>query len=157
MNRRILHNPQAVVSSPLRSPRNRFARFRRDGAIRHPGEDGLPRPVLPLRRTIPMASTRKIGRDARTGEFIPVKVARQRKSTAVVEKRVTTADIAKSQVQATMILMGMVCILLRLCDRAQIVGQSEQFLQLPADLHQHQNSTKLAKRLFSSLQKLGAA
>lgn len=74
-----------------------------------------------------------------------------------VEKRVTTADIAKSQVQATMILMGMVCILLRLCDRAQIVGQSEQFLQLPADLHQHQNSTKLAKRLFSSLQKLGAA
>lgn len=104
-----------------------------------------------------MASTRKIGRDARTGEFIPVKVARQRKSTAVVEKRVTTADIAKSQVQATMILMGMVCILLRLCDRAQIVGQSEQFLQLPADLHQHQNSTKLAKRLFSSLQKLGAA
>lgn len=32
-----------------------------------------------------MASTRKIGRDARTGEFIPVKVARQRKSTAVVE------------------------------------------------------------------------
>jgi hypothetical protein len=32
-----------------------------------------------------MATTRKIGRDARTGEFIPVKVAQQRKSTAIVE------------------------------------------------------------------------
>jgi len=32
-----------------------------------------------------MAATRKIGRDARTGRIIPVKVAQQRKSTAVVE------------------------------------------------------------------------
>jgi hypothetical protein len=30
-------------------------------------------------------ATRKIGRDARTGEFIPVKVAQSRESTAVVE------------------------------------------------------------------------
>lgn len=29
--------------------------------------------------------TRKIGRDARTGEFIPVKEAQRRKSTTVVE------------------------------------------------------------------------
>lgn len=29
--------------------------------------------------------TRKIGRDAKTGKFIPVKVAQKRKSTAVVE------------------------------------------------------------------------
>lgn len=29
--------------------------------------------------------TYKVGRDAKTGEFIPVKEARQRKSTAVVE------------------------------------------------------------------------
>jgi hypothetical protein len=29
--------------------------------------------------------TRKIGRDARTGEFIPVKVAERRSATAVVE------------------------------------------------------------------------
>jgi len=29
--------------------------------------------------------TRKIGRDARTGKFIPVKEAQRRKSTAVVE------------------------------------------------------------------------
>ena len=29
--------------------------------------------------------TRKIGRDARTGKFIPVKEAKRRKSTAVVE------------------------------------------------------------------------
>jgi hypothetical protein len=29
--------------------------------------------------------TRKIGRDARTGKFIPVKVAERRKGTAVVE------------------------------------------------------------------------
>ncbi|MGJ0508215.1 MAG: hypothetical protein ACR652_14070 [Methylocystis sp.] len=32
-----------------------------------------------------MANTRKIGRDAKTGEFIPVKVAQGRKATAVVE------------------------------------------------------------------------
>jgi hypothetical protein len=32
-----------------------------------------------------MAGTRKIGRDARNGRFIPVKVAQSRKSTAVVE------------------------------------------------------------------------
>ena len=32
-----------------------------------------------------MAKTRKIGRDAETGEFIPVKVASRRKATAVVE------------------------------------------------------------------------
>lgn len=32
-----------------------------------------------------MAKTFKVGRDARTGEFIPVKQAQQRKSTAVVE------------------------------------------------------------------------
>jgi hypothetical protein len=31
------------------------------------------------------SSTRKIGRDARTGEFIPVKEAQRRKSTTVVE------------------------------------------------------------------------
>jgi len=30
--------------------------------------------------------TRLAGRDARTGQFIPVKEARQRKSTAVVER-----------------------------------------------------------------------
>ena len=32
-----------------------------------------------------MAKTRKVGRDARTGKFIPVKEAQRRKSTAVVE------------------------------------------------------------------------
>ena len=32
-----------------------------------------------------MAKTRKIGRDAETGEFIPVKEARRRKKTAIVE------------------------------------------------------------------------
>lgn len=32
-----------------------------------------------------MAKARKIGRDARDGRFIPVKVAQRRKSTAVVE------------------------------------------------------------------------
>ncbi|MCY4555629.1 MAG: hypothetical protein OXF79_04475 [Chloroflexi bacterium] len=32
-----------------------------------------------------MANTRKIGRDARTGKFIPVKAAQRRKATAVVE------------------------------------------------------------------------
>ena len=32
-----------------------------------------------------MAKTRKIGRDARTGKFIPVKEAERRKSTTVVE------------------------------------------------------------------------
>lgn len=32
-----------------------------------------------------MAKTRKIGRDAKTGEFIPVAVARRRKATAIVE------------------------------------------------------------------------
>jgi len=31
-------------------------------------------------------STRKIGRDAKTGKFIPVKKAEKRKSTSVVEK-----------------------------------------------------------------------
>jgi hypothetical protein len=31
------------------------------------------------------SKTRKIGRDARTGRFIPVKEANRRKSTAVVE------------------------------------------------------------------------
>jgi len=31
------------------------------------------------------SKTRKIGRDARTGKFIPVKEAERRKSTAVVE------------------------------------------------------------------------
>lgn len=30
-------------------------------------------------------ANRKVGRDARNGQFIPVKVAKQRKSTAVVE------------------------------------------------------------------------
>ena len=30
-------------------------------------------------------ATRKIGRDARNGQFIPVKVARIRKDTAIVE------------------------------------------------------------------------
>jgi hypothetical protein len=30
-------------------------------------------------------ATRKIGRDAKTGEFIPVKTAERRKDTAVVE------------------------------------------------------------------------
>jgi hypothetical protein len=30
-------------------------------------------------------TTRKIGRDARTGEFIPVREAQSRKSTAIVE------------------------------------------------------------------------
>ncbi len=30
-------------------------------------------------------ATRKIGRDARNGRFIPVKTAQQRKATAVVE------------------------------------------------------------------------
>lgn len=32
-----------------------------------------------------MPKTRKIGRDARTGKFIPVKVAQKRKATSVVE------------------------------------------------------------------------
>lgn len=32
-----------------------------------------------------MATTRKIGRDARTGEYIPVKEAEKRPSTTVVE------------------------------------------------------------------------
>lgn len=32
-----------------------------------------------------MPKTHKVGRDARNGRFIPVKVARNRKSTAVVE------------------------------------------------------------------------
>ena len=32
-----------------------------------------------------MASTRKIGRDARTGQFIPVEVAINRPATTVVE------------------------------------------------------------------------
>ncbi len=32
-----------------------------------------------------MGTTRKIGRDARTGQIIPVKEAERRKSTAVVE------------------------------------------------------------------------
>ncbi len=31
------------------------------------------------------SSKRKIGRDARTGKFLPVKVAQRRKSTATVE------------------------------------------------------------------------
>ncbi len=29
--------------------------------------------------------TRKVGRDAKTGEFIPVKIAQARKSTAIVQ------------------------------------------------------------------------
>lgn len=33
-----------------------------------------------------MANTRKIGRDARTGEFIPVKEAERRPSTTTVER-----------------------------------------------------------------------
>jgi hypothetical protein len=39
-----------------------------------------------------MAKGRKIGRDARNGQFIPVRVARQRPSTTVVEtiKKSTT-------------------------------------------------------------------
>jgi hypothetical protein len=32
-----------------------------------------------------MANTRKVGRDAKTGEFIPVKDATRRKATAVLE------------------------------------------------------------------------
>jgi hypothetical protein len=32
-----------------------------------------------------MATTRKVGRDAKTGHFIPVKVAQARKSTAIVQ------------------------------------------------------------------------
>lgn len=32
-----------------------------------------------------MTSSRKIGRDAKTGKFIPVKDAQRRKNTAVVE------------------------------------------------------------------------
>lgn len=32
-----------------------------------------------------MAKSRKVGRDARTGQFIPVSTARRRSSTAVVE------------------------------------------------------------------------
>ena len=31
------------------------------------------------------AKTRKVGRDAKNGQFIPVSVAKRRKSTAVVE------------------------------------------------------------------------
>jgi len=34
---------------------------------------------------MPKAKTRKIGRDAGTGRFIPVKEAQRRKKTAVVE------------------------------------------------------------------------
>ena len=32
-----------------------------------------------------MAKTRKIGRDAKTGKFIPVKVAKQRPNTTIIE------------------------------------------------------------------------
>jgi len=33
-----------------------------------------------------MAKTKKVGRDAKNGQFIPVKEAERRKKTAVVEK-----------------------------------------------------------------------
>jgi hypothetical protein len=33
-----------------------------------------------------MAKTRTVGRDARNGQFIPVKVARRRKATAIVQR-----------------------------------------------------------------------
>ncbi len=33
-----------------------------------------------------MAKTHKVGRDAKTGEFIPVKEAERRKATAIVER-----------------------------------------------------------------------
>ena len=38
-------------------------------------------------------SVRKIGRDAKSGKFIPVKVARRRKNTAIVE----TIKVQKKQ------------------------------------------------------------
>ncbi len=46
-----------------------------------------------------MAKGRKIGRDARNGRFIPVRVARQRPSTTVVEtiKKPTTKSVKRSK------------------------------------------------------------
>ncbi len=42
--------------------------------------------LLPRKEVISMKyTTRKIGRDARTGEFIPVRVAQNRPATTVVE------------------------------------------------------------------------
>ena len=41
-------------------------------------------------------ATRKIGRDARTGQFIPVRTAQRRKSTAVVET-IKTAPCKKQR------------------------------------------------------------
>lgn len=38
-----------------------------------------------LTESIPMANTRQIGRDARTGQIIPVREAQRRPSTTVVE------------------------------------------------------------------------
>ncbi len=35
---------------------------------------------------MPKSKTHKIGRDARNGQFVPVKVAERRKSTATVER-----------------------------------------------------------------------
>jgi hypothetical protein len=40
-------------------------------------------------------ANRKIGRDAKTGEFIPVKVAERRKATAVVETIKVTPQTPK--------------------------------------------------------------
>lgn len=55
------------------------------GAFGISGEGRLSPPSAAISGGDPMANTRKIGRDARTGEFIPVKVAQTRKSTSVVE------------------------------------------------------------------------
>jgi hypothetical protein len=41
--------------------------------------------TLTYRKAIPMATTRQIGRDARTGQIIPVREAHRRPSTTVVE------------------------------------------------------------------------
>lgn len=38
-----------------------------------------------VKKEVIVMANRKIGRDARNGQFIPVKVARQRRETAVVE------------------------------------------------------------------------
>lgn len=44
-----------------------------------------PHRSLPRGVVVPAKSTRKVGRDAKTGEFIPVKAAQKRPSTTTVE------------------------------------------------------------------------
>ena len=44
-----------------------------------------------------MAKTRKIGRDAETGQFIPIEEAKRRKKTAIVETINTPSTIKKKK------------------------------------------------------------